>query len=120
MQENRKKKDTEARESDWMRTPWQSTKRPERAACKTREIEHAEKKFANENEKPAEEGKPIPREGVQWTCLARGCGLMRMRLRNLKNLKRSTEKAAIKRNEASEKLVEAIDRPEEKMRAFKL
>ena len=45
-----------------MRTPWQSTKRPERAACKTREIEHAEKKFANENEKPAEEGKPIPRE----------------------------------------------------------
>jgi len=41
-----------------------------------------------------------------------------MRLRDLKNLKRSTEKAAIKRNEASEKLVEAIDRPEEKMRAF--
>jgi DNA topoisomerase I len=84
-------------------------------ACKAREIERAEKKFSKENEKLAEEGKP-----------AQGKDVLRSRLRAIDDefarleKERGTGKATLKRDRAPEKLVEAIDRLEDKIKAFKL
>lgn len=83
--------------------------------CKVREIERAEKKFAKENEKLAEEGKP-----------AQGKDVLRSRLRVIEDdfarleKERGTRKAALKRDRPTEKLVEGIDKLEEKIKAFKL
>lgn len=84
-------------------------------ACKAREIERAEKKFSKENEKLAEEGKPSQGEDV-----------LRSRLRAIDDefarleKERGTSKATLKRDRAPEKLVEAIDRLEDKIKTFKL
>lgn len=83
--------------------------------CKAREIERVEKKFAKENEKLAEEDKPVQDEDV-----------LRSRLRAIEDefarlkKERGTGKATLKRDRPTEKLVEAIDRLEEKIKAFKL
>ncbi|KAI0288507.1 hypothetical protein BC826DRAFT_1037325 [Russula brevipes] len=83
--------------------------------CKAREIERAEKKFAKENEKLAEEGKPTQGEDV-----------LRSRLRAVEDefarleKERGTGKAALKRDRSAEKLVDAIDKLEEKIKTFKL
>jgi DNA topoisomerase I len=84
-------------------------------ACKAREIERAEKKFAKENEKLAEEDKP-----------AQGKDVLRSRLRAIDDefarleKERGTSKATLKRDRPSEKLVEGIDKLEDKIKAFKL
>ena len=84
-------------------------------ASKAREIERTEKKFAKENEKLAEEGKP-----------AQGKDVLRSRLRAIDDefarleKERGTGKATLKRDKAPEKLVEAIDRLEDKIKTFKL
>ncbi|KAF8265535.1 hypothetical protein EI94DRAFT_1779278 [Lactarius quietus] len=72
--------------------------------CKVREIERTEKKFAKENEKLTEEGKP-----------AQGEDVLRSRLRAVED-----EQAALKRDKPAEKLIEGIDKLEEKIKAFKL
>jgi DNA topoisomerase-1 len=83
--------------------------------CKAREIERTEKKFAKENEKLAEEGKPSQGEDV-----------LRSRLRAVEDefarldKERGTGKAALKRDKPAEKLIEGIDKLEEKIKAFKL
>jgi DNA topoisomerase I len=83
--------------------------------CKAREIERTEKKFAKENEKLVEEGKP-----------AQGKDVLRSRLRAIEDefarleKERGTGKAALKRDKPPEKLIEAIDRLDEKIKAFKL
>ena len=83
--------------------------------CKAREIERTEKKFAKENEKLVEEGKP-----------AQGKDVLRSRLRAIEDefarleKERGTGKAALKRDRPPEKLIEAIDRLDEKIKAFKL
>jgi len=83
--------------------------------CKAREVERTEKKFAKENEKLVEEGKP-----------AQGEDVLRSRLRAIEDefarleKERGTAMAALKRDKATEKLVEGIDKLEEKIKAFKL
>ncbi len=83
--------------------------------CKAREIERVEKKFAKENEKLAEEGKAVQDEGA-----------LRSRLRTVEDeygrlkKERGTGKAALKRDRPAEKLVEAIDKLDEKIKAFRL
>jgi len=83
--------------------------------CKAREIERAEKKFAKENEKLAEEGKAT-----------QGKEVLRSRLRAVEDefarleKERGTGKATLKRDKAPEKLVEAIDKLEDKIKTFKL
>jgi DNA topoisomerase-1 len=83
--------------------------------CKAREIERTEKKFAKENEKLAEEGKP-----------AQGEDLLRSRLRAVEDefarleKERGTRKAALKRDKPAEKLIESIDKLEDKIKAFRL
>jgi DNA topoisomerase-1 len=84
-------------------------------SCKAREIERTEKKFAKENEKLAEEGKATQGEDV-----------LRSRLRAVEDefarleKERGTGKAALKRDKSAEKLVDAIDKLEEKIKTFKL
>jgi DNA topoisomerase-1 len=84
-------------------------------ACKAREIERTEKKFAKENEKLAEEDKPTQGEDV-----------LRSRLRAIDDefarleKERGTGKATLKRDRAPEKLVEGIDKLEDKIKTFKL
>ncbi|KAH9991825.1 hypothetical protein BJV77DRAFT_1006047 [Russula vinacea] len=84
-------------------------------ACKTREIERTEKKFAKENEKLAEEGKDT-----------QGDDVLRSRLRAIEDefarleKERGTGKATLKRDKAPEKLVEAIDKLDDKIKTFKL
>ena len=83
--------------------------------CKAREIERVEKKFAKENEKLAEEGKAT-----------QGKDVLRSRLRAVEDefarleKERGTGKATLKRDKAPEKLVEAIDKLEDKIKTFKL
>ena len=83
--------------------------------CKAREIERTEKKFAKENEKLAEEGKPVQGEDV-----------LRSRLRAVDDdfarleKERGTRKAALKRDRPAEKLIESIDKLEDKIKAFQL
>ncbi len=84
-------------------------------ACKAREIERAEKKFAKENEKLAEEGKPVQGEDVLRSRL----GAIDDEFARLEK-ERGTSKATLKRDRAPEKLVEAIDRLEDKIKTFKL
>jgi DNA topoisomerase-1 len=84
-------------------------------ACKAREIERAEKKFAKENEKLAEEGKPAQDEDVLHARLqAIDDDFARL------EKERGTGKATLKRDRAPEKLVEAIDKLEDKIKTFKL
>jgi DNA topoisomerase I len=84
-------------------------------SCKARDIERAEKKFAKENEKLAEEGKP-----------AQGKDVLRSRLETIEDefarleKERGTGKAALKRDRSAEKLIEAIDKLEDKIKTFKL
>ena len=84
-------------------------------ACKARDIERAEKKFAKENEKLAEEGKDT-----------QGEDLLQSRLSAIDDdyarleKERGTGKATLKRDRPPEKLVEAIDKLEDKIKAFKL
>jgi DNA topoisomerase I len=84
-------------------------------ACKTREIERTEKKFAKENEKLAEEGKDT-----------QGDDVLRSRLRAIEDefarleKERGTGKATLKRDKAPEKLIEAIDKLDDKIKTFKL
>ncbi|KAI0267121.1 hypothetical protein BC834DRAFT_872641 [Gloeopeniophorella convolvens] len=84
-------------------------------AFKARELERVEKKFAKENEKLVEDGKP-----------PQGDDVLRTRVRAVDDefarlaKERGTGKAALKRDKAPEKLVEAIDKLEEKIKAFKL
>jgi DNA topoisomerase I len=84
-------------------------------ACKVREIERIEKKFAKENEKLVDEGKP-----------AQGKDVLRLRLRAIDDefarlvKERGSGKATLKREKAPEKLVEAIDKLDDKIKAFKL
>lgn len=83
--------------------------------CKAREIERTEKKFAKENEKLAEEGKP-----------AQGEDVLRLRLGAIDDdfarlvKERGTGKATLKRDKAPEKLVEAIDKLDDRIKTFKL
>ena len=83
--------------------------------CKAREIERTEKKFAKENEKLVEEGKP-----------AQGKDVLRARLRAVDEefarleKERGTGKAALKRDRPAEKLIESIDKLEDKIKAFRL
>src|SRR5258708_37136567 len=83
-------------------------------ACKAREIERAEKKFAKENEKLAEEGKPT-----------QGKDVLRSRLRAIDDefarleKERGTGKATLKRDKAPEKVAKAIDRLAGKAQPFK-
>jgi DNA topoisomerase-1 len=83
--------------------------------CKAREIEKAEKKFAKENEKLTEEGKPAQDEDVLRTRLS----AIEDEFAKLEK-ERGTGKATLKRDRPPEKLVEAIDRLEERIKAFKL
>ena len=83
--------------------------------CKAREIERAEKKFAKENEKLAEEGKSAQDEDVLNSRLS----AIEDEFSRLEK-ERGTGKATLKRDKAPEKLVEAIDRLEDKIKAFKL
>jgi len=83
--------------------------------CKAREIERTEKKFAKENEKLAEEGKA-----------AQGEDVLRSRLHAIDEefarleKERGTGKATLKRDRATEKLIDAIDKLEDKIKTFKL
>lgn len=83
--------------------------------CKAREIERTEKKFAKENEKLVEEGKPSQGDDVLRSRL-RAVGDEFARLEK----ERGTGKAALKRDKPAEKLIEGIDKLEEKIKAFKL
>jgi DNA topoisomerase I len=83
--------------------------------CRTREIERIEKKFAKENEKLAEEGKPQQGEDVLRSRLS-GVEDEFARLKK----ERGTSKAALKRDKPPEKLIEGIDRLDEKIKTFKL
>jgi DNA topoisomerase-1 len=82
---------------------------------KAREIERVEKKFSKENEKLADEGKS-----------AQGEEVLRSRLHAVEEefarleKERGTDKATFKRDRPPEKLAEAIDRLDEKIKAFKL
>jgi DNA topoisomerase I len=84
-------------------------------SCRAREIERTEKKFAKENEKLAEEGKD-----------AQGDEVLRARLRVIEDefkrleKERGTGKATLKRDKTPEKLVEAIDKLDDKIKTFKL
>jgi DNA topoisomerase-1 len=84
-------------------------------ACKAREIERAEKKFAKENEKLAEEGKSTQDEDVLRSRL----GAIEDEFARLEK-ERGTGKATLKRDKPTEKLAEAIDKLEEKIKTFKL
>jgi DNA topoisomerase-1 len=84
-------------------------------ACKAREIERVEKKFAKENEKLAEEGKDTQDDDVLRSRL----GAVEDEFARLEK-ERGTGKATLKRDRPAEKLVEAIDKLEDKIKAFKL
>ncbi|KAL0956573.1 hypothetical protein HGRIS_002710 [Hohenbuehelia grisea] len=80
-----------------------------------KEVEKAEKKFAKDNEKLAEEGKDALDKSV-----------LDERLKTIKDdfkrltKERGTGKATLKREKPVDKLEEAIDKLEEKIKAFKL
>ena len=79
--------------------------------CKARQIEKAEKEFAKENEELVEEDKPAQDKDV-----------LRSRLSAIEDefarleKERGTGKVTLKRNKPPEKLVEAIDELEEKVK----
>ncbi|KAJ3567168.1 hypothetical protein NP233_g6533 [Leucocoprinus birnbaumii] len=82
---------------------------------KEKEIEKAEKKFARDNEKLAEEGKPPHDKSV-----------LKERLDTIKDdfkrlaKERGTKKAVLKRDKSTEKIEEMIDKLTDKVKAFKL
>ncbi|KAI0301022.1 hypothetical protein B0F90DRAFT_1844311 [Multifurca ochricompacta] len=83
--------------------------------CKAREIERTEKRFAKENEKLVEEGKAEQDEDV----LRSRVSAVEDDFARLKK-ERGTSKAALKRDKPPERLIESIDRLDEKIKAFKL
>lgn len=84
-------------------------------SLKTKEIEKAEKKFAKDNEKLKEDGKP-----------EQSASVLKSRIQEIeaefKNLakERGTGKAALKRERPVEKIEEAIEKITDKIKAFKL
>lgn len=82
---------------------------------KEKEIEKAEKKFARDNEKLAEEGKKPHDESV-----------LKERLETIKDdfkrlaKERGTKKANLKREKSTEKIEEMVDKLTDKVKAFKL
>jgi DNA topoisomerase-1 len=82
---------------------------------KAKEIEKAEKKFAKENEKLEEEGKKPQKDSM----LAERVEAIEEEFERLKK-ERGTKKAALKRERPEEKIIEAIDKLTEKIKAFKL
>jgi DNA topoisomerase I len=82
---------------------------------KTKEIERVQKKFAKDNEKLAEEGKPLLDDDA-----------LKVKLENVedefKRLKkeRGTKKSALKRDKPAEKIEEAIGKLDERIKTFKL
>lgn len=82
---------------------------------KTKEIEKAEKKFAKDNEKLAEEGK----EPLDNSVLKEKRKDIEEEFKKLKK-ERGTGKATLKRERATEKIEEAIDKLDEKIKTFKL
>ncbi|KAI0047749.1 hypothetical protein FA95DRAFT_1492111 [Auriscalpium vulgare] len=84
-------------------------------ALKARELERAEKKFQKENEKLEEDGKAPQTDDV-----------LQGRLRDVEadfarlKKERGTGKAELKRDKPAEKLEEAIDKLDDKIKAFKL
>lgn len=84
-------------------------------AMKAKEIEKAEKKFAKDNEKLVEDGKPPMKEKE----LKEKLDAIEEDFDQLKK-ERGTGRATLKRDRASDKLVEAIDKLEEKIKVNKL
>jgi len=82
---------------------------------KAKDLERAEKKFAKENEKLAEEGKK-----------PQGDSVLKERIKDVEDeynrlkKERRTGKATLKRERPVEKLEEAIDKLDEKIKTFKL
>lgn len=82
---------------------------------KAKEMEKAEKKFAKENEKLDEDGKQAQTDSV-----------LRERLEAIDEeferlaTERGTKKAALKRDRPAEKIEDAIDKLNDKIKAFKL
>jgi DNA topoisomerase-1 len=82
---------------------------------KTKEVEKAEKKFAKDNEKLAEEGgKPMKDKELQEKL-----AVIEEDFKKLKK-ERGTKKATLKRDRPLEKIEEAIDKLDEKIKTFKL
>lgn len=82
---------------------------------KAKEIEKAEKKFAKENEKLEEEGKKPQKDSV----LAERLAAIDEDFERLEK-ERGTKKATLKRERPEDKLIEAIDKLSDKIKAFKL
>jgi DNA topoisomerase-1 len=84
-------------------------------AMKAKEMEKAEKKFVKENEKLEEDGKKPQKDSV-----------LEDRIQAIEEefervaKERGTKKAALKRDRSVEKLEEAIDKLNDKIKAFKL
>ena len=82
---------------------------------KAKEIEKAEKKFAKDNEKLVEEGKTAQKESV-----------LREKIEDIEAdferlaKERGTCKASLKRERATEKIEQAIDKLDDRIKAFKL
>jgi DNA topoisomerase-1 len=82
---------------------------------KAKEVEKAEKKFAKENEKLVEEGETAQKDSVLQERIAD----VEAEFERLTK-ERGTGKATLKREKAPEKIEQAIDKLDEKMKAFKL
>lgn len=82
---------------------------------KTKEIEKTEKKFAKDNEKLAEDGKPAMKDKE----LKEKIDVVNEDFKRLKK-ERGTGRATLKRDRPVEKLVEQIDKLEERIRTSKL
>lgn len=84
-------------------------------SIKNKEIEKAEKKFAKDNEKLVQEGnKPQPDSVLQEKIEAAEAEYKRLAK------ERGTGKAKLKRDRAPEKIEEAVQKLDEKIKTFKL
>lgn len=84
-------------------------------SLKNKEIEKAEKKFAKDNEKLVQEGnKPQPDSVLQEKIEAAEAEYKRLAK------ERGTGKAKLKRDRAPEKIEEAVQKLDEKIKTFKL
>ncbi|CCL98687.1 uncharacterized protein FIBRA_00690 [Fibroporia radiculosa] len=84
-------------------------------SMKAKEIEKAEKKFQKDNEKAAEEGK----EPLEDSVLKDKRKEIEEEFKRLKK-ERGTRKAVLKRERPAEKIEEAIEKLDDKMKTFKL
>ncbi|KAL4251473.1 DNA topoisomerase I [Abortiporus biennis] len=82
---------------------------------KTKEIEKAEKKFQKDNDKLAEEGKELQDDSVLKDRIKE----IEAEFKRLKK-ERGTGKATLKREKPAEKIEEAIDKLDERIKTFKL